>query len=207
MTKVRVAAGLAAIAVLAVGGTSVAAAAGRRPPRPPRPVPTTTTTTAPAPNGPVTVTITGGHDTDPVDHGRPVVLIAAALGVPTEVFRTAFNGVMPSRNGQPTAAEAQANKAALLGVLAPYGVTNERLDEVSNHYRYVPASGSLWRHVDAAATYAGGVVTITAVGAGYTTPPTVTISAGGLPTTTATAALHFGTDLATNGSIASITVP
>ena len=30
----------------------------------------------------VAVTFSGGHDTDPKDHGRPVVLVAAALGVP-----------------------------------------------------------------------------------------------------------------------------
>ena len=32
------------------------------------------------------ITITGGYDTDPKDHGRPVILIAAALNVPAETF-------------------------------------------------------------------------------------------------------------------------
>ncbi|MBW7459054.1 hypothetical protein K0U00_33890, partial [Paenibacillus sepulcri] len=91
-----------------------------------------------AENGDTSVVISGGFDTDPVDHGRPVVLIAAALGVPTEVFREAFSGVTPAGagSGGPTAEEAQQNKAALLKVLGSYGITNERLDEVSNYYRY-----------------------------------------------------------------------
>ena len=33
----------------------------------------------------IPVQFTGGHDTDPVDQGRPVVLIAAALGVEPEI--------------------------------------------------------------------------------------------------------------------------
>src|SRR4051794_23144238 len=80
----------------------------------------------------------GGHDTDPRDHGRPVVLIAAALGVKTEVFREAFSGVTPAGDRRPTGDEARRNKAALMKVLQPLGITNERLDEVSNYYRYQP---------------------------------------------------------------------
>jgi hypothetical protein len=34
----------------------------------------------------VAVVFSGGHETEGVDHGRPVVLIAAALGVKPEVF-------------------------------------------------------------------------------------------------------------------------
>src|SRR4051812_47520904 len=79
------------------------------------------------------VTFTGGHDTDPRDGGRPVVLVAAGLGVPPEVFREAFRGVTPARNGRPSAEEARRNKEALMKVLGPRGVTNDRLDEVSNY--------------------------------------------------------------------------
>src|SRR4051812_2782238 len=91
------------------------------------------------------VTFSGGHETDPQDKGRPVVLIAAALGVKSEVFREAFRGVTPAKGRGPTDEEAKKNKAALMKVLAPLGVTNERLDEVSNFYRYRPQSGELWR--------------------------------------------------------------
>src|ERR1700727_2764514 len=86
----------------------------------------------------------GGHDTDPRDHGRPVVLVAAALGVPIAVFRNAFSHVHPAPAGeQPTQNEVHDNKRQLLSRLAPYGVTNERLDEVSNYYRYRPQNGEM----------------------------------------------------------------
>jgi hypothetical protein len=61
-------------------------------------------------------------------------LIAAGLSVRPEVFREAFSGVTPARGRGPTREEARKNKAALLKVLAPQGVTNERLDEVSDYY-------------------------------------------------------------------------
>src|SRR5206468_1655940 len=91
----------------------------------------------------VPVVFSGGHDTDPKDRGRPVVLIAGALGVAPEVFREAFSHVHPAGpgSGGPTDAEARANKAALMNALGKYGVTNERLDTVSNYYRYVRSRG------------------------------------------------------------------
>jgi hypothetical protein len=92
----------------------------------------------------VPVTFSGGHETDPQDKGRPVVLVAGALGVKPEVFRKAFSGVTPSKNGPPTGAEARKNKEALMKVLGPLGITNDRLDEVSNQYRYRPQAGELW---------------------------------------------------------------
>jgi hypothetical protein len=151
----------------------------------------------------VEVTISGGMDTDPVDGGRPVVLIAAALGVPTEVFREAFSGVTPAGAGAEVSDErARSNKAALMSVLAPYGISNGRLDEVSNFYRYNGSAGEVWQHRAATATYADGVFTVTDPGFGYSSPPTITLSNG----QTATATLTFGTDMATNGSIASITL-
>ena len=47
----------------------------------------------------VTLTITGGHETDPRDRGRPVVLIGNALGVTPEIFRDAFSHVKPAAAG------------------------------------------------------------------------------------------------------------
>src|SRR5947209_5523361 len=57
---------------------------------------------APAPAGEtrIPVTFAGGHETDPRDRGRPVVLIAAALGVPADVFRAAFRNVTPAPAGR-----------------------------------------------------------------------------------------------------------
>ena len=82
----------------------------------------------------VPVVFSGGHDTEGVDHGRPVILIANALGVKPEVFREAFTHVHPAGpgSGGPTDAEARANKAALMSALGKYGVTDERLNQVSN---------------------------------------------------------------------------
>jgi hypothetical protein len=156
----------------------------------------------------VTVTISGGHETDPLDNGRPVVLIAAALGVPTDVFREAFSGVSPAGAGQNVDSErATANKAALLSVLGSYGVTNDELDTVSNFYRYVASDGELWSHRDATAVAVveDGVVTgfvITDPGFGYSSPPTITLSTGA----TRIAGVSYGLDLATNGSLANITL-
>lgn len=170
---------------------------------------TTVTTTE---DGTVSVTISGGYETDPQDHGRPVVLIAAALGVPTEVFREAFSGVTPAElsSGGPTAEEAQSNKAALMKVLAPYGITNNRLDEVSNYYRYNGQQSKTWKIVPATATaiVTNGVVTgisITNPGSGYSSAPTITIK-GPNGTTTAKAAVSYSKDFAKNGSISSITL-
>jgi hypothetical protein len=152
---------------------------------------------------------TGGHDTDPRDRGRPVVLIAAALGVPAAVFRDAFSHVHPAAAGeQPDPAQVRLNKDALMQRLAPYGVTNERLDEVSNYYRYRRQNGELWRHVDAEgfAMFSGGKIasiTITNAGAGYSSEPKVSIPGVGL-TVYPMARLMFGTDLSNNGSILKI---
>src|SRR6476620_10797851 len=98
-----------------------------------------------APTTRVPIVFSGGHETDPRDRGRPVILIASALGVPPEVFREAFSHVHPAPPGRgPTPEEARRNKDALLGALSKYGVTNERLDEVSNYYRYRRDHGELW---------------------------------------------------------------
>jgi hypothetical protein len=154
---------------------------------------------------------TGGHDTDPRDRGRPVVLIAAALGVPAAVFRDAFSHVHPAPAGeQPAPAQVRLNKDALMQRFAPYGVTNERLDEVSNYYRYRRQNGELWRHVDAAGYVVVGpedrVIRVVVInpGSGYTTPPDVEVSGTLNFGSSFCANLLFGTHLDQNGSILSI---
>jgi hypothetical protein len=157
----------------------------------------------------VELRITGGHDTDPRDRGRPVALVAGALGVSPEVFRSAFSGVRPAPEGtQPDPEQVRQNKAVLLGALARYGVTNDELDLVSNFYRYRPGRGELWP-LEAAAGYAvvkDGAVTsvvMTRPGYGYNAPPTVSVP--GHPDVALDAELHFDRDLKKNGSVASVT--
>jgi hypothetical protein len=155
------------------------------------------------------VIVTGGHDIGANDFGRPCILIAAALGVKTEVFREAFSGVTPARGRGPTQEEARRNKDALLKVLGPHAVTNDRLDEVSNYYRYRPQNGELWKHRDAKAhaIIEDGTVTkivVTDAGAGYATPPTATIK--GKDGVELVVTLLFDKDLKKNGSIKAIEV-
>lgn len=156
-----------------------------------------------------TVTISGGYETNPVDKGRPVILIASALGVTEEVFRYAFSFVTPAAGGQePDPAQVNLNKAALLKVLGDYGITNDMLDTVSNYYRYSGSAGQVWARTPATATaiVTDGVVTginITNAGAGYTSAPTITISGTNV---IAKATLAFTKDFKTNGSISSITL-
>jgi hypothetical protein len=158
----------------------------------------------------VAVTFIGGYDTDPRDHGRPVVLIAAALNVTPDVFRDAFSGVKPAAAGQePDPTQVRLNKAALMRALTPHGITNERLDAVSNYYRYSGSRGQMWRNTPATAyaTIKNGVitaVTITNAGAGYSSPPKVTIV--GMPNVTVVAKLAFDADFSRNGSIKEIAV-
>ncbi|NCY22574.1 hypothetical protein EBX31_11555 [bacterium] len=129
----------------------------------------------------VPIVFSGGYETDPRDHGRPVVLIAGALGVSPEVFRDAFRRVHPANPEKgPVPAEAQANKTALLTTLGKYGVTNERLDQVSDYYRYVASRHELWPTQPAAA-YAlvqnEKIVgyEIVSGGSGYSSSPAVTV--------------------------------
>jgi hypothetical protein len=157
----------------------------------------------------VPLTISDGHEIGNNDYGRPVVLIAAALEVKPEVFREAFSGVTPARGGKPTPEQARRNKEALMKVLQPHGVTNDRLDEVSNYYRYRPQEGELWTHTPAkahAVVVDGKIkeIVVTDGGSGYSSPPTITVK--GFEGAHFDVELHFGKDLKTNGSIASITV-
>jgi hypothetical protein len=158
----------------------------------------------------VPVEISGGHETDPRDHGRPVALIAAALGVPEGVFREAFSHVRPAPAGErPAEAQVRQNKRALLKALAKYGVSNERLDEVSDYYRYRPEPGHLWRHAPASAIarVEGGRVTgvtLSDEGAGYSSPPRLSVP--GHPEVRLAATLALGKDLKTNGRIDTILI-
>ena len=155
------------------------------------------------------IMFSGGHDTEAKDRGRPVVLIAAALGVKPEVFREAFSGVKPAKDGKPSKEEAERNKEALMKVLKPYGVTNERLDEVSDYYRYKPGKGYLWKNTPAKA-YAvvedGKVarIVITDAGSGYTTPPQATVQ--DMDKVKLKVTIQFDKEFKRNGAVKSIEV-
>jgi hypothetical protein len=157
----------------------------------------------------VPVTFSGGHETDPRDGGRPVVLIAAALAVKPEVFREAFKDVKPARDGKPSPEEARRNKEALLKMLKPRGVTNERLDEVSDYYRYQPQRGRLWKTTPAQA-YAvledGKVkqVIVTEPGSGYSTAPRATVQ--GMENLRLKVTIQFSKDLKKNGAVSAVEV-
>ncbi|MDR3406860.1 MAG: hypothetical protein P4L99_30525 [Chthoniobacter sp.] len=159
----------------------------------------------------VPVVFSGGHETDGRDRGRPVVLVAGALGVPPEVFREAFSHVHPAGpdSGGPSQEEARANKAALMSALGKYGVTNDRLDTVSNRYRYVRSHNEMWPTAPAVANalVQNGVVTgyeIVSGGFGYSSPPTVSVP--NVKTAPAKVELSFTKDFETNGAVSKITV-
>ncbi len=155
----------------------------------------------------VPVKFSGGHETDRRDRGRPVVLIAAALGVSSDVFREAFRHVRPAPAGsRPAPDQVRKNKEALMNALEPHGVTNDRLDEVSNYYRYVRSRGEMWptKPAQAYAEVKDGKIVrfvVTKGGAGYSSPPTVSVP--GYDVTTKVE-LSFGKKLETNGAVKSI---
>jgi hypothetical protein len=177
---------------------------------------TSLTTFAPAAGQPADVTrvpvvFSGGHETDGRDNGRPVVLVAGALGVTPEVFRDAFSRVRPAGPGRggPTESEARQNKSVLMAALGKYGITNDRLDTVSNYYRYVRSRGELWptKAATAVALVKNGTVIgyeVTSGGSGYSSAPTVTVP--NLNGPAPTVKLAFGKDFAKNGAVAAITV-
>lgn len=157
----------------------------------------------------VPVSFSGGHEIGPKDYGRPIVLIAAALGVKPDVFREAFSGVTPARGRGPSGDEARKNKAALMKVLAPHGVTNDRLDEVSDYYRYRPQHGELWPRTGAKAhaiVEQGKIkrIVVTDAGSGYCSLPEVKVE--GFPKIEFKATLAFSKDLKKNGAIAAVEV-
>jgi hypothetical protein len=139
-----------------------------------------------------------------------VILVASALGVPEQVFRDAFSKVKPAPAGsEPDPEQVNENKQQLLSVLAPYGVTNEDLDRVSNYYRYSGAAGQMWPTKTAVlrATLRDGKVTgirVVSGGSGYTSAPKITVA--GHPEVKAKAKLAFGKEFARNGRVVSVTV-
>jgi len=157
----------------------------------------------------VPVSFTGGFAIGANDYGRPVPLYAAMLGVTPTVFRAAFAGVRPDGAHAPTGAQQQANKAALMSVLAAYDVTNDRLDEVANYYRFDSSRGQTWpqRSAHAEAVVSGGrviAIRILDAGVGYTQAPTATVP--GYPNATLTASVAFTSSFATNGHVSAVTI-
>jgi len=153
----------------------------------------------------VPLSFSGGHDIGKDDYGRPINLIAAGLGVKPEEFRKAFSGVTPAKGRRPTREEERRNKEAMMRVLAPLGVTNERLDEVANYYRFRPEDGELWptKPAKGYALLDDGKVkklVISDPGAGYNTPPIVTID--NMESVRLKATLSFDKDLGKNGAVA-----
>ena len=158
---------------------------------------------------PGTVFFGGGYETKSVDKGRPVVLIAAALGVTEQVFRDAFSKVNPSSSGPPSRARAQANKKVLMDALGKHGITNERLDEVSNYYRYQSEADELWTvtPAKAAAVIKEGTVTgfeIINAGSGYSSAPEISVADH--PDVRVKATIEFTKDLRTNGRVTKFTI-
>ncbi|MCB0919995.1 MAG: hypothetical protein KDC39_15655 [Actinobacteria bacterium] len=201
-TLIQVTAAGVALAVLGTGTVAVFAASAASGSDEPAQA---TTGAATETRATVPLVITGGLETNPVDNGRPVRLIAAALDVPAKVFREAFSHVSPAPDFNPSPEREAANKAALLAVLAPYGVTNDRLDEVSNHYRIRP--GETWPHREATglAMIENGVVSsvrLTDAGYGYSSVPQVRVP--GYPQVDVSLTLRKSTAFEANGSIASI---
>jgi hypothetical protein len=155
----------------------------------------------------ITMTITDGHDTDESDGGRPTILIAAALEVTQEQFQYAFSFVTPEDQGHLDDETAEANKAELLSRLEEYGVTNDRLDEVTDYYRYAPED-PLWDVIPAEIEVTiidDEVVEIEIIeaGAGYSSEPTLSVPGYDF---TFTVEIEYGTDLRTNGNISSVTL-
>ncbi|HEY1786196.1 MAG TPA: hypothetical protein VGG30_11625 [Pirellulales bacterium] len=159
----------------------------------------------------VAVKFSGGHEIGKEDFGRPIVLMAAGLGVKPEVFREAFSGVTPARGRGPTGEEPRRNKQALMKVLAPHGVTNERMDEVANYYRFRPQNDELWPTTPAKAhaiVENGKLkkIVVTEPGSGYCSPPEVTVEGFSGNDLTLKAKLGLSKDLKKNGSIAAVEI-
>lgn len=156
----------------------------------------------------VPVTIRGGYETLPIDHGRPVILIASALGVKPAIFRDAFNHVRPARpNETPSDERVHGNKEQLLLRLSPYGITNERLDEVSDYYRYQPGNGELWHHRPArlVALFRNGKfvgIKVKDSGEGYSSLPQLIVP--GHPDLKFEVRIAYGQDFDRNGSFAAV---
>lgn len=156
----------------------------------------------------VAVEFSGGHELVKNDYGRPINLMAAGLGVKPDEFRKAFSGVTPARGRGPTGAEQRRNKEALMKVLAPLGVTNDRMDEVANYYRFRPQNGELWptKNAEAYAVIEDGKIkkiVVTEPGSGYNTPPKANIE--GFKNIRLETKVKYDTNLKKNGGIEEVT--
>ena len=94
-------------------------------------------------------------------------------------------------------------------VKKPHGVTDERLDEVSDYYRYKPGKGNLWKTTPAKAYTVledGKVkrIVVTDPGSGYSTAPKAVVQ--GLEKMGLKVTIQFNKDFKKNGSISSIEV-
>ena len=88
-------------------------------------------------------------------------------------------------------------------------MTNERLDEVSDYYRFRPDRGELWptTAAKAHAIVEGGKIkqiVVTNPGSGYSSPPDVKVE--GFEGMEFKLTLGFGKDLKKNGTIGSVEV-
>jgi hypothetical protein len=159
----------------------------------------------------IKVVLSGGHETEGEDKGRPVVLIANALGVKPEVFRDAFSHVHPAPAGtEPDPEQVRKNKSALMDALGKYNITNDQLDKVSNYYRYQRSKGEMWPTKPAVAytqVKHGQIIgyEVESGGAGYSSAPTITVP--GFKDAKAKVELSFSKDLEHNGAVSSITIP
>ena len=96
-----------------------------------------------------------------------------------------------------------------MNALGKFGVTDDRLNAVSNFYRYPPGSRALWKNKPATANalLKNGTIVgyeITSGGYGYTRPPTV--SAPGSDGAMAKVEISYGKYLETNGAVSAITI-
>jgi len=110
--------------------------------------------------------------------------------------------------GHETAQADHGRPVVLVDALGKFGITNDRLDTVSNFYRYPPGRGNLWKTTPATANALvknGALIgyEITGGGAGYTTPPSVSVP--GIAVATAKVELAVGKDFESNGSVSTIT--
>ncbi len=137
-----------------------------------------------------------------------MVLVAGAFGVASDVFREAFSHVRPAPAGtEPDPEQVRKNKSALMAALGRHGITNERLDTVSNYYRYVRGRGEMWptKPAVAFALVKDGVVTgyeITSGGSGYSSAPAVSVP--GVKGSRAEVQLSFDKLFEKNGAVSTI---
>ena len=94
-----------------------------------------------------------------------------------------------------------------MAVLGPHGVTNERMDEVADYYRFRPQEGELWptREAEAYAEVEGGRIArivVTEGGSGYSSPPTAMVK--GFEGEKFEVRLRFSKTLEENGEVESV---